>query len=93
VALASTDCTSQVASVTVETGGEQSGYVVKLTSGLSFARSPKSVNYREILGMVRTQMRVQELTGRFAADGINCKQTVRRTDLVAIILAAPRSRL
>ncbi len=57
-----TDCTSQVASVTVETGGERSGYVVEADFRPVLCEVAEGVNYREILGMVRTQMRVQEIT-------------------------------
>jgi hypothetical protein len=57
MASASTDCTSPVASVTVETAGDRSGYVLKFSSGLSFAMSSNSA---EILSMVATsQMTVR----------------------------------
>ena len=85
--LASTDCPSTVTSILVETGpGARAGYVVTLDSGLSFAMAPDSLNYREILGMATgAQMIGYSFAARFAADGVNCKQAGRRTDLIAII--------
>lgn len=87
--LASTECKSTVASLTVETGGKRAGYVVALASGVSFDMAPAAAGYREILALATSaQVTSQEITVRFAADGVKCSLKERRTDLVAFVFAS-----
>lgn len=86
-AMASTDCTSSVASITVETGNDKASYVVAFESGASFALLPNGVNYKEIAATVSlANAQGRDLTARFAADGVDCRRDARRIDLIAIIL-------
>jgi hypothetical protein len=91
-AMASTDCTSTIASITVETGGDRSGYVVRLESGISFSMAPNAASSREVLAIVTTAHVTQgALTARFAADSVDCSREARRTDVVALVLGSDRT--
>jgi hypothetical protein len=87
LALASTDCKSTVATITIETGEkDKSGYAVELSSGVTFAVKAGSANRQEILGMSQLAMTFgAAITARFAADGVRCDAKARRTDLIALI--------
>ena len=89
MALASTDCKSTVATVTVETGTANAGFVVELDGGISFAMKPGSVNYEAVLGMSGRSMTLGgSLIARFAADGVRCNAKARRTDLIALVMGS-----
>ena len=86
-AWASTDCVSTIASIAVETGSPSAGYVVTLGTGLSFAMTPKSASYGEILSMSQLALTTASgITARFATNNVNCNRSARRTDLIALVI-------
>jgi len=79
MALASTDCKSLIAAVTVETGTPSAGFVVQLDGGISFAMKPGSANYEAILGMSGRSMLVGETLYRSLRCGLEFN-AMRRQD-------------
>ena len=85
LAFASTDCISEFVQVTLQVPGPKPTYLVEFNGGVKFLLSPDVKGYREFSGLTKGVSAVGERSvARFAANDINCKSLVTRTDLIAL---------